>query len=239
MTLRRRSRRLALAVAALLLATVAAAGAEHFTPGSLRLTPNKTRSATTLVIDAAFAQQPGAQLEAYNVDIARGFRFDPRAVARRCSVAQARSSTCPAASRIGSGSAEVSVSGQGASNGAATFGVDFYLVPPQRHGDLAGLVLAVGPKGSGGGFALIGRMVRLKRGPFGLELRFADAGKQLPQGFTVQLNHIQAHIGAQHRGHHLLTTPSTCRPKGWPFRLVVAYSTGTETYSGPAACSGP
>jgi hypothetical protein len=228
-----RSLPLALGVAALLAAAVSPAVAEQFKPGSLRLSPDKTRSATTLVIDAGFDQKPGAQLQAYNVDIARGFRFDPRAVAQRCTLAQARSSTCPAASRIGSGSAQVTVSG-----GASTFGVDFYLLPPQRHGDIAGLVLSVHPQGSAGGFSLVGRMVRLKRGPFGLELRFADAAKQLPQGLTVQLNQIQAHVGARHGKHNLLTTPGTCPAKGWPFRLVVAYSTGTETYSGPAACSG-
>ena len=208
------------------------AGAEHFKPGSLRLAPNTTSSASDLVVNAGFDQQPGAQLQAYNVDIARGFRFDPRAVAGRCSVEQAHSSSCPASSRIGRGSASVNVGGQ-----QSTFNVDFYLTPPQRHGDIAGLVLAVHQPGSSAGFALVGRMVRLKHGPFGLELRFADAAKQLPPGATVQLNHIHARIGARRGSHSLLTTPRRCTAKGWPFRLVVAYSTGTEKYSGPARCS--
>jgi hypothetical protein len=220
------------ATAAANLVAAAPAGAEHFKPGSLRLDPNTTSSASALVVNAGFDQNPGAQLEAYNVDIARGFRFDPRAVAGRCTVDQAHSSSCPGSSRIGTGSAAVSVGGQ-----LSTFRVDFYLTDPQRQGDIAGLVLAVRQPGGTAGFALVGRLVRLKHGPYGLELRFADAAKQLPAGSTVQLNHIQARIGA-HRGRHsLLTTPRRCRGKGWPFRLVVAYSTGTETYSGPASCS--
>jgi hypothetical protein len=215
-----------------LLAAAVPATAERFEPGSLRLNPNTTRTATTLMINAGFDQPAGAQLEAYNVDIARGFRFDPRAVAKRCSVAQARSSSCPAGSRIGAGNADVTIGGN-----PARFAVDFYLTPAQKRGDIAGLVLSVHQEGSDQGFALVGRMVRVKRGPYGLELQFADAAKQLPTGVVVQLNHIHAHVGAHRRGHSLLTTPKTCSAKGWPFRLVVAYSTGTETYSGPAACS--
>ena len=217
---------------ALLLMAAAPAAADKFRPGSLRLTPDTTHSAAKLVVNAGFDQKPGARLQAYNVDIARGFRFDPRAVPVRCSVQQAQNATCPAGSRIGGGSATVTIAGQ-----RSSFGVDFFLTPPQRHGDIAGLVLSVRRPGTENGFALIGRMVRLAHGPYVLELRFADAGKQLPPNLEVQLNRIHAKIGARHAGHSLLTTPRTCGKGGWPFRLVVAYSTGTETYSGPAACS--
>ena len=218
-------------LAAVLLAA-ATAGADHFKPGSLRLTPNKTKSASTLSINASFDQKPGAQLQAYNVDIARGFRFDPRAVAGRCTLAQARSSNCPANSRIGGGSGSVSVGGS-----SSTFALDFFLLPPQRHGDIAGLALAVHQQGSAVGFTLVGRLVRLAHGPYGLELRFANTANELPKGLTVQLNQVHAQIGARRKRHSLLTTPATCRGKGWPFRLVVSYSTGTENYTGPARCS--
>jgi hypothetical protein len=234
MILQRRFRSAAVAAAVLLLAVAVAApaGAEHFKPGSLRLKPNTTNTASTLVINGSFDQEPGAQLEAYNVDIARGFHFDPHAVAGRCTIEQAHSSSCPADSRIGSGRADVSVAG-----GRSTFLVDFYLTRPQQKGDISGLVLDVHQEGNANGFALVGRMVRLAHGPFGLELRFADTADELPAGFSVQLNKIHAHIGAQRKGHSLLTTPSKCTSKGWPFRLVVKYSTGTETYRGPARCS--
>ncbi len=227
----RRSQGLVAGLTLLLIAAVPAAG-EKFKPGSLRLTPDTTHAASKLVVNAGFDQKAGARLRAYNVDIARGFRFDPRAVAKRCTIQQAQSSTCPAASRIGSGSSKVTIAGK-----RSTFGVDFYLTPPQQHGDIAGLVLSVHQAGSANGFSLIGRMVRLRHGPYGLELRFADAGRQLPPNIDVQLNRIHATIGARRAGHSLLTTPRTCSGNGWPFRLIVAYSTGTETYSGPAACS--
>jgi hypothetical protein len=220
-----------LIVALLVLAVAVPAAAEKFSPGALRLAPNTTSSATTLVINGSFEQEPGARLKAYNVDIARGFKFDPHAVPERCTVAQAQSFTCPDGSLIGAGTADVTIADQ-----AATFDVQFFLLPPQRHGDIAGLVLSVHQSGSTAGFALIGRMVRLKRGPFGLELRFADAAKQLPTDLTVQLNRVRAKVGKQRSGRTLLTTPKTCTKKGWPFRLVVSYSTGTEDYTGAAPC---
>jgi hypothetical protein len=220
------------AILALMLAAAAPAGAEHFKPGSLRLTPNTTGSASALAVDAGFDQKPGAQLQAYNVDIARGFRFDTRAVTGRCTAQQAHSSSCPAASRIGTGTGKVTIAGS-----SSTFLLDFYLMKPQRHGDIAGLVLDVHQQGSTAGFSLVGRLVRLVRGPFGLELRFADTADELPPGLTVQLNHVHARIGAHRGGHSLLTNPRSCGPRGWPFRLVVKYSTGTEDYSGPASCS--
>src|SRR3954471_13778655 len=105
MILQRRFRPASAAVAVLLLAIAAPAGAQHFKPGSLRLDPPTTSSASTLIINAGFDQESGAQLEAYNVDIARRFHLDPRAVAGRCTIEQAHSSSCPASSRIGSGRA--------------------------------------------------------------------------------------------------------------------------------------
>src|SRR3954451_2635630 len=97
---------------ALLLVAAAPAAGEKFKPGSLRLTPNTTHSASKLVVNAGFDQKPAARLQAYNVDIARGFRFAPRAVPRRCSVQQTDSASCHAASRIGSDSAKVTITGK-------------------------------------------------------------------------------------------------------------------------------
>src|SRR5690348_6006889 len=96
---------LVLAAALAALTAVAPAGAEEreqLPPGSVRVLPPRPGGPATLVWRAAFKQPPAAQLQAYDVDIARGYRFDPRAAGGTCSLAQARGSTCPPDSRIGS-----------------------------------------------------------------------------------------------------------------------------------------
>jgi len=44
--------------------------------------------------------------------------------------------------------------------------------------------------------------------------------------------------GAQRRHvtYHLLTNPSSCGPRGWPFLLTVSYTTGTEKYAARGNC---
>jgi hypothetical protein len=246
---RRRGIVLAL-VAALICAAVgaASAGAERLAPGSLRLLPHTPGTGSTFAVNATFDQEPGTQLQAYDVDIARGLRIDPRAVSGRCSVTRARAGKCPRSSRIGAGQGDVRVQGPAVPQGGNfKLSIDFFLTPPQRHGDVAGIVLAGREPASGLGFALVGRIVPLARGRYGYELRFRDTAKELPAGYSVQLGHIRAHIGAtrhsKHRTRHLLTTPRTCRPGGWPFLLRVVYTSDespspeTEEYSGTAACS--
>ena len=239
---------LVVAVALLLATCVASAGAEDLAPGSLRLLPHTPGTGSTFAVNATFDQEPGTQLQAYDVDIARGLRIDPRAVSGRCGIARARAGKCPADSRIGSGEGAVRVQGPAVPQGGNfTLGIDFFLTPPQRHGDIGGIVLAGREPASGLGFALIGRIVPLASGRYGYELRFRDTARELPAGYSVQLGHIRAHIGATQRvgrrTHHLLTTPPTCRRGGWPFRLRVVYTSPdspapeTENYSGTAACS--
>jgi hypothetical protein len=224
------------------LATAAAARADRLPAGSVRVLPPTAGSPATLTWKAAFQQPAAAELQAYNVDIARGFRFDPRAARGRCSIAQARSSSCPASSEIGAGSGRVTVLAPSAPRQEVALGIKFFITPPQHAGDIAGLVLATHEAGLG--FDLVGRLVALPRGPYGLELRFANTAAELPAGITVQLHQVDVRFGTQRtvirRGHatayQLLTNPPVCRHRRWPFLLTVTYSTGTERYHADGAC---
>jgi hypothetical protein len=239
-------RRFALALIAML-STAGAAHAEQLPPGAVRILPAVTGAPATLVWTASFKQPPAAQLQAYNVDIARGYRFDPRAARGTCTVAQARAATCPPLSRIGSGHGQVTVFPPSGPQ-EVEIGIDFFITPPQRPGDIAGLVLAAHEPVSGLTFNLVGRLVTLPKGPYGLELRFADTAAELPSDIVVQLHHVSVRFGTQRTvkvgagakrrrvTYHLLTTPGTCPRKGWPFLLTVSYTTGTESYAARGAC---
>lgn len=241
-------RRNALLVAAACAVTAASVQAEQLPPGSVRVLPPRPGAPATLTWHASFAQPPAAQLQAYNVDIARGYKFNPRAVRKTCTLAEARASSCPAASKIGGGGGQVTVFPASGPPQELTLGIKFFLIARQRPHDLAGLVLAAHEPKSGLTFNLVGRMVRLRARRYGLELRFADTAAELPSNITVQLHRVNVRFGAQRSvtvgagGHrrrvtyHLLTNPPTCAKRGWPFLLTVAYTTGTEKYAAYGRC---
>jgi hypothetical protein len=241
-------RRLALLVLAVSAVAAAAVQAEQLPPGSVRVLPARTGAPAKITWHASFDQPPAAQLQAYNVDIARGYQFDPRAVRKPCTLAQARASHCPAASKIGGGGGQVTVFPPTGQPQELKLAIEFFLTAPQKPHDLAGLVLAAGEPGSGLTFNLIGRMVRVPRGRYGLELRFADTAAELPTNITVQLHRVNVSFGTQrsvtvgtgaqrrHVTYHLLTNPSSCGPRGWPFLLTVSYTTGTEKYAARGNC---
>jgi hypothetical protein len=223
--------------------------ADQLPPGSVRVLPRAAGANSTLRWTASFAQPAAAELQAYSVDIARGYHFDPRAARGRCAIARVHSSTCPANSEIGSGQGQVTVLAPAAPRTEFALGIKFFITAPQHRGDIAGLVLAAHEPASGLTFNLVGRLVRLRRGPYGLELLFAHTAADLPHGITVQLHRVNVLFGTQRtvtRGHganrkrvtyHLLRNPMVCRRHGWPFLLTVTYSTGTEKYSAYGACA--
>lgn len=237
-------------VALAVLVTATTVYAEQLPPGSVRITPKTVGSPATLRWTASFGQPTAAELQAYSVDIARGYRFDPRAVRGRCSLARARAGTCPRDSEMGSGQGRVTVVTGPSGKQDFALGISFFIMRPQRRGDIAGLVLAAHEGTPGITFDLIGRLVRLRHGPYGLELRFADTAAELPTGITVQLHQVNVHFGTHRtvtRGHGasrrrvaytLLRNPMSCRGHRWPFLLTVRYSTGTERYSAYGACRG-
>jgi len=185
--------------AGLLIAAVSGAGvATGQSPDAFRvtLTPNAADRGTVVdvVVDGAKlgeaaggAQAPtGARLVTQ-----RGFRFDPGAVAERCIDAQA----CPAASKVGSGTATATVTIFGASRPVAA-DITAFLAAPATSGDLAGVVVDVRVPEFGQRFAATGRVLGTGGG---VELRFDDVagGGQVPAGVQFRLDRLALQVGAK------------------------------------------
>jgi hypothetical protein len=227
-------------------AMVVVAQADVLPPRSIRALPATSGAPSRLVVSASFAQPAGAELQDYNVYFARGFTFDPRAAAQRCTPRQAKSASCPATSKIGEGTGQVSVHRAAPALAPFSIPITFYIMRPQRAGDIGGLVLAV--RRGAIRFALLGRLVHVRHGIYGLELRFANTARELPSGVQVQLDHVRVSFGSQrtvrlrrgatmrHVTYHLLRNPALCPRRGWPFLLAVGYSTGNEHYTTRVAC---
>lgn len=160
---------------------------------SVTLTPNVADKGTVVdvVVDgsklgtAAGGQAPtGARLITQ-----KGFRFDPEAVAETCADGQA----CPAGARLGSGTANATVTFLGASR-PVTAEITAYRGTPVQSGDLAGVVVDVHVPEFSQRFTAKGRVV----GGEGVELRFDDiAGAgQVPAGISFRLDRLALEIGA-------------------------------------------
>lgn len=239
-------RRCGALVTATVLLLGAAAQAEVLPQGSVRALPDRAGSASMLAVHASFDQPAAAQLLSYDLDFARGLSFDLRAVAGRCTAAQARATMCPTSSRFANGTTQVSVGTKSTAPQRFNATYSLYLMRPPRRGDLAGVALIA--RRSGFGFTLVGPLVRVQRGPYGTELQFRNIASQLPPGLVIQVHRVDARFGTQRtvvvhtrggrqrRTYALFTNPSTCTTHGWPLLLTWGYSSGTDRYKGVAAC---
>ena len=202
---------IAAAGAAVLSAAIAAA-APSAPSSALRLKPNVAGQGTTLKVDVdqSAADAPDASARRVSIEFQRGFSFDSRAVARRCSPGEASQDACPASSRIGSGSADGDYT-VGTTSGTFTAAIDVYLAAPTHPGDVAGLVVSVHEPQSGFAASATGRVIRHRRGRFGYEDRFDLSGTQTPPpGVTITVNRVRLAVGAFRRGHSLIANPRTC-----------------------------
>jgi hypothetical protein len=258
-------RRLAL-LCLLTLAAPAHASAADAPAGAVKLAPATAGSASELQVDIgqeALNQGNGGGERARSLSLfgTRGLKFDPRSVVDRCSDSRADAFDCPAASRIGSGSAQGRAEGALVPGGGMDFtaSIDVFLAAPRQTGDVAGVVVQVSEPQSGQRFNGKGRIVPVGSGPFGSETRFdglSGDGGQLPPGVTVTLKRVQLRIGAKRTvkrkvtvrrngkrrravkrvRYSLLTNPRTCTGS-WPYRLRVEYPSRTDDFDGGIACS--
>ena len=128
----------------------------------------------------------------------QGFKFDKTAVTKECTPAQAAAVSCPRAARIGFGYVNVHVSGYLLPGGAtnAVVYLTAFLAPPTQAGDLASIVLEAEWLGVDPAFQAlhkyfpvtirtrtseVGRLFRVSKPPYGLEISFAN----LPGGLRV------------------------------------------------------
>ncbi len=231
------------------LAIAAAAHAADRAPaGTVRAIPDRAGSASKLVVHADGASAGLRSRQAprrVTLALARGFRFDPAAVSARCTDDQAKRGACPARSRISRGSAAYRLEGPlppGApSHGTADLG-GFLALGTGR------LQLVIRDRGTGTSVAARGRLVRIRRGPFGTELRAALPTLPLPLGLRVSIDRIELTAGAQRRVpiarhaartriRHLVTNPPRCpRSRAWAAELRATYASGTEVRRASVAC---
>ena len=229
-----------------LLAGAAVAVARTVTVPSLSVneTPLAAGAPTALLLRTTLDRSTHGELSDVEVDLARGFRFDSRA-AGVCSNAQARAGRCPPTSIIGRGTGTIVVQGTYLPRTPYAVTATFYLANPRHAGDTAGLVLDLYEPESQLHATMLGRVVTLARGAYGIALRFSDTGAQLPSGYTLSLlqltSLLQAHrTGSANRstfGYDLLTNPSSCTGRGWPAQLRIQSGGRPQVYQSTAPCT--
>jgi hypothetical protein len=238
---------LALASAALLV-VLAALVAQAAVQATVKLVPNEAGKASRLALSArpdSSASSEDAPRSAV-LAVARGFRFDPRARRGRCSSSQARDGDGPANSRIGTGQADLTVSGSFGSQDL-TASIEVFLARAAVSGDIAGLVVEARESRTGQRGSARGRIVPVREGPFGVEVRFDElpGAGQLPPGYRVELKRIRLHVG----GHRTVRTRSGRRVRydfirnprsctgSWRYQVRVRFAAREDVHDGSVACS--
>jgi hypothetical protein len=237
-----RARLLITVVFGVVLAGVAVAVAHPAPTPSLSAneTPLVAGAPTALSLRTTFNQSTHGELSAVEVDLARGFAFDPRA-AGVCSNAQARAGSCPPDSTVGRGAGTIVVQGRYLPRTPYAVTATFYLARPRHPGDIAGLVLDLYETESQLHATVLGRVVPIAHGAYGIALRFAGADTQLPSGYTLSLlaltTLLQAHRTVSAVGYDLLTNPGSCTRHGWPVQLQIESGGRAQVYHSDASCS--
>ena len=247
----------------LALALAASAGAQ--VPGdAVKLSPSTAGKGSHVLVDLRVSEDPkagGRSPQGVAIALATGFKYDGRARSERCSPERAKGFDCPANSKIGSGTANVTVS-SGVFSGPATVEVQFFLAPPVQSGDAAGIVMHLREPSSGQQGTTTGRIARTS-GTYGLEVRFDDLQSANPDpNFNVRVDRIQADVGASRTEkvkvccktvrrngkkvrvryykkfrRDLLRNPTSCSGS-WPWQVRLRYAPGEESVrDGSAACS--
>jgi hypothetical protein len=235
---------LILMVVIVVLAVIAVALARNFTASSISVTGREAGLPTDLSLRTTFNQSTHGELTAVELDLARGFDFDARS-AGVCTDAQAHAGTCPAASTIGRGTGTIVVEGQYLPRTTYAVGVTFYLAARRHAGDVAGLVLDLYESESKLHATMLGRVVALRHGPYGLALRFSHTNKELPSGYDLSLLGLTSLLkadrtvaGTKHSvTYHLLTNPNSCTKHGWPIQLLIESAGQPQIYDSNASCS--
>jgi hypothetical protein len=257
-----------LPAAILALAALAAVPAAAQIPGDpVKVDPAAAGKASHLIVDVRGSEDPQAKGRAPQAAVlaaTQGFKIDTRARAERCSADQAKAFNCPGASKIGSGTADATVS-NGTFSQPIVADIEMFLAPPFVAGDAAGVVVVFKERSSGERGAVNGRIAKTA-GAFGVEVRFDDLGSAnsaAPQGFTIRLDRLQANVGASRKEkitvccktvkrngvkkkvkykknvtRNLITNPRTC-DGAWEYQVRVRYSASEESVrDGSVACSG-
>jgi hypothetical protein len=232
----------------------------------VRVDPPVAGKASHVILDLRFSDDPqskGRTPQSGSTAFAAGAKFDPRARSERCSDERAKGFDCPANSRIGTGTTDITAS-NGPFSQQLVADAQFFLAAPVQSGDVAGVVVTVKERSTGQQASITGRIVKAGA-PFGLAVRFDDlesSTRQAPEGFTLRVDRIQANVGAfryekvtvccktvRKNGkkrkvkykkkvrRDLITNPRTCAGS-WPYQVRTRYSASEESVrDGTVACT--
>jgi hypothetical protein len=185
------------------------------------------------------ARAPSGKLSTLELDLARGFHFDPLAAAT-CPATQAKSGTCPADSAIGSGTGEIVVQGPYLPRTTYDVSTAVYLTAPTHRDDIAGVALDLTEAQSQLHAVIFGRVVPLPTSSYSIALRFADASQALSTNYDLNLRRLaltlQASRTVSSHAYHLLTNPTPCTHRGWPLQLSITSAKNAWIYHGDASC---
>ena len=238
------------------LPVVAAPAAEPVPDGAVTLDPNVAGRPSAFVVDVDPREGGGSSQETPSsivIGFQRGFAYDGRAVAGRCSARRAENGTCPRSSRIGGGTADGTFNAGALGSGNFTASIELFLARPQRSGDVADVIVEVKEPQSGRRGSGRGRLVRVRSGPFGYELRFDLSGAPSPPaGVTVEITRVRLRVGARRRvtvtrrvrgrpvtrtrRYTLIRNPRTCTGE-WLIRLTAVYADREEARDATPPCS--
>jgi hypothetical protein len=217
--------------------TAAAAGSPSI---SISLHPNKVKKNSTLTVNASGFPTESALPTSLEFQVQKGFRTSVKSVSQLCNPS---ASSCPSASKIGSGNAQATGTLAGISE-PDTVNFTLYLGTPKQSGDIASVILLgsdtlLHQTASGSG-----RLFKDSAG--GLELLFDQfpTVQGLPSGTQITLNSLSLTAGAKRtvkhkvRRHHknvtvkkiysLITNPSTCSGS-WTGSATVTFTSGPVT----------
>jgi hypothetical protein len=195
----------------------------------------------TVSLDTTFggSTAPSGKLSSLELDLARGFHFDPRA-AVTCSVTLARTGACPADSAIGSGTGEIVVQGPYLPQTTYDVSTAVYLTPPTHRDDIAGVALDLTQAQSQLHAVILGRVVPLPTSSYSIALRFGDASRILSTNYDLNVRRLALTLQASRtvgsQAYHLLTNPTPCTRRGWPLQLSITSAKNAWIYHGAASC---
>jgi hypothetical protein len=203
---------------------------------SVTETPINAGAAAALSLRTTFRRSTHGELTAVELDLARGFHFDPLA-ADTCSDSQARAGTCPSTSTIGRGQGKIVVQGRYLPRTPYAVSATLYLAKPRHSGDIAGLVLDLYETESKLHATMLGRVVALGHGPYGIALRFSDTDTELPSDYDLSLLQLTTVLQAHRSVHDLLTNPGSCTRRGWPVQLLIRSGGQPQAFDSKVTCS--
>jgi hypothetical protein len=240
----------AVAVTAAALAAATVAGA---LTGTATVAPNAAGKPSHVSLDI---KPDGGNPKTVLIRVTRGFKFDPRAAAKRCDKSHAQANKCPAKSKVGSGTSDVTVHQDAGvlPDSHLTVALEIFVAPPVKPGDVSGVVIHYKEPQTKQEGAITGRVYKGAPSPFDLLVRFdkLDQVVKVPQGYSLRVDRLQASFGANrtvnktvHKNgkthtkkvhYHLVTNPKTCNGS-WPYEIQLFFANSSPTTSGSVACT--